>query len=71
MVDSGSMQNQADVPDDRELLEIIGPWTEVKHEIIEKYARAYSINLSAQERPRLRHAYVDAFAGAGRYLSRA
>lgn len=53
-----------------ELLEEIGPWTEIKHEIVRKYARTYSVNLSAQTSPRFQHVYVDAFAGAGRYLSR-
>jgi len=55
---------------DVELYEEIGPWTEVKLDIIRKYAHAYSTILSAQERPPLAHVYVDAFAGAGRYVSR-
>jgi three-Cys-motif partner protein len=50
--------------------EEIGPWTEIKHEIVRKYAKAYSTNLAAQARSRLWHAYIDAFAGAGRYVSR-
>ncbi len=58
-----------DVSDD-ELLEKVGPWSEIKHEIVRKYARAYSVNLSAQTSPRFHHVYVDAFAGAGWYLSR-
>jgi three-Cys-motif partner protein len=48
-------------------LEVIGPWTELKHEIVEKYAAAYSRILTARK---LHHVYVDAFAGAGRYISK-
>ncbi len=55
---------------DQEIYEAIGPWTEVKHEIVRKYANAYSTILSRQQRPNLCHVYVDAFAGAGRYLSK-
>ena len=40
----------------------IGPWSEVKLEIIREYAKAYSTILSKQ---RLHHVYIDAFAGAG------
>lgn len=65
------MVSTEDQPPDKELFEKIGPWTEVKHEIIRKYAKAYSTILSKQQRPRLDHAYIDAFAGAGRYLSKA
>ena len=46
----------------------IGYWSEVKLEIIKKYAVAYSTILSAQ--PNLHHVYVDAFAGAGIHLSK-
>ncbi len=55
---------------DSDLYEQIGPWTEIKLEIIRQYAQAYSTILSAQHRPRLFHLYIDAFAGAGRYVSR-
>lgn len=64
------MVSTEDEPPDQDLYEAIGPWTEVKHEIIRKYAKAYSTILSKQQRPRLDHVYIDAFAGAGRYLSR-
>lgn len=37
---------------DQEIYEAIGPWTEVKHEIVRKYAKAYSTILSKQQRPR-------------------
>ncbi len=55
---------------DQELYEAIGPWTEVKHEIVRKYVKAYSTVLRKQQRPPFHHVYVDAFAGAGRYLSK-
>ena len=55
---------------DAGLYEEIGPWTEVKHEIIRDYARAYSTILRAQQRPGFYHIYIDAFAGAGRYVSK-
>jgi three-Cys-motif partner protein len=43
----------------------IGYWSEVKLEIIRRYAKEYSTILSKQ--PSLRHYYVDAFSGAGRH----
>lgn len=46
----------------------IGPWSEIKLEIIKKYAQAYAIVLAKY--PNLHHVYIDAFAGAGRHLSR-
>ncbi len=48
-------------------LDEIGPWSEVKLEIIKKYASAYSLIL---ERKNLFHVYIDAFAGAGKHISR-
>ena len=48
----------------------IGPWSEVKLDIVREYAQAYSQILSAQNKPRLYHVYIDAFAGAGVHLSR-
>jgi three-Cys-motif partner protein len=47
----------------------IGPWSEMKIEIVRAYAAAYAQILAKQ--PHLKFAYVDAFAGAGRHLSRA
>ena len=41
----------------------IGYWSQVKLEIVGKYAQAYSTILAKQ--PGFRHVYVDAFAGAG------
>lgn len=51
-------------------LDEIGPWSEVKLDIIREYAKAYSQILSAQKQLRLHHVYIDAFAGAGVHLSR-
>jgi len=48
----------------------IGYWSEVKLDIVREYASAYSTILSAQTHPRLYHAYIDAFAGAGVHLSK-
>jgi three-Cys-motif partner protein len=48
----------------------IGPWSEVKLDIVREYAQAYSQILSAQNKPRLHHVYIDAFAGAGVHKSR-
>jgi len=48
----------------------IGYWSELKLDIIKKYAAAYSTILSAQTRPRFQHLYIDAFAGAGIHLSK-
>src|SRR5579884_734506 len=48
----------------------IGYWSEVKLDIVRKYAAAYSQILSAQARPSLEHAYIDAFAGAGIHVSK-
>ncbi len=49
----------------------IGYWSEVKLEILKKYAAAYSIILAAQRNPSLYHIYIDAFAGAGVHLTKA
>lgn len=48
----------------------IGPWSEVKLDIVREYAQAYSRILSGQKKLRLHHVYIDAFAGAGVHLSR-
>lgn len=48
----------------------IGPWSEVKLEVIRRYAAEYSKILSAQNNPRLKHLYIDAFAGSGLHFSR-
>lgn len=48
----------------------IGYWSEIKLEIVRKYAAAYSTILSTRTKPRLKHLYIDAFAGAGIHLSK-
>ncbi|HUJ30530.1 MAG TPA: three-Cys-motif partner protein TcmP [Candidatus Acidoferrum sp.] len=48
----------------------IGIWSEVKLEILRKYAEAYSTILTAQTKVPFYHVYIDAFAGAGKHLSR-
>lgn len=45
----------------------VGCWSEIKLEIIGEYASAYSQILTAKKLP---HIYVDAFAGAGRHISK-
>lgn len=51
-------------------LDEIGYWTEIKLDIIKKYAQAYSRILSAKRRTNLKHIYIDGFAGAGVHISR-
>ena len=46
----------------------IGYWSEIKLEIVKKYAEKYSIILSKQSY--LKHIYIDAFAGAGIHISK-
>jgi three-Cys-motif partner protein len=48
----------------------IGYWSEIKLEIINNYATAYSKILAAQVNPSLFHVYIDAFAGAGVHVSK-
>ena len=48
----------------------IGSWSEVKLEIIRRYATEYSKILSAWTAPPLKHLYIDAFAGSGVHFSR-
>jgi three-Cys-motif partner protein len=45
-------------------LDRLHPWSQVKHEIIEKYLHAYTTILRNQSGIR-RYVYIDAFAGAG------
>src|SRR5205814_1320325 len=46
----------------------VGPWTEVKLDLLKRYAVEYSKILTNQSG--LQHAYIDAFAGAGVHVSR-
>jgi len=48
----------------------VGYWSEIKLDIVRKYAGAYSRILAAQRNPTLHHAYIDAFAGPGVHVSR-
>ncbi|HLY60711.1 MAG TPA: three-Cys-motif partner protein TcmP [Terriglobia bacterium] len=48
----------------------IGYWSEIKLDILKKYAAAYSTILAAQHGPSLYHVYVDAFAGGGAHFSK-
>lgn len=49
----------------------IGPWSEIKLEIIQRYATEYSTILSNQKDPAFKHVYIDAFAGGGLHRSKA
>jgi three-Cys-motif partner protein len=46
----------------------IGYWSEIKLDIVKDYAAAYSRILAAKK---LKHVYIDAFAGAGQHISKA
>jgi three-Cys-motif partner protein len=48
--------------------DIINYWSEVKLDILRKYAQAYSTIIAKQER--IRHLYIDAFAGTGEHISK-
>ena len=48
----------------------IGYWTEIKIDIIREYANAYSVILTKQQKPKLEHIYIDAFAGAGYHITK-
>ncbi len=49
--------------------DVVGYWSEVKLEIVKKYAQAYSAILAKQASIR-RYLYIDGFAGPGVHLSR-
>jgi len=48
----------------------IGAWTEIKLEIIRKYAAGYSQILRSAKHARFHHVYIDAFAGPGIHISK-
>jgi three-Cys-motif partner protein len=50
-------------------LDQIGFWSEIKLEIIKKYANAYTSIMSKQDWCK-GYVYIDAFAGAGKHISR-
>ena len=47
----------------------IGYWSEIKLDIVRKYAKAYSTVLAKQKEIR-KYIYIDAFAGAGVHISK-
>src|SRR6266403_4111838 len=47
-----------------------GRWSEVKLDILKRYAVEYSKIISNQRNPSFFHVYIDAFAGTGFHLSR-
>jgi len=49
-------------------LDQIGSWSEIKLEIIKKYAGAYTSIMSRQDWCK-GYVYIDAFAGAGKHIS--
>jgi three-Cys-motif partner protein len=52
-----------------ERLDVVGYWTEIKLQILQKYAKAYAQVLNNQSW--IKHvAYIDGFAGAGLHISR-
>jgi len=51
-------------------LDEIGNWSEVKLAIIKEYASAYTAIMAARSSPQFTYVYIDAFAGAGRHISR-
>jgi len=48
----------------------IGYWSEIKLDIIDKYALPYSKILSSRKDPEFHHVYIDAFSGSGTHISR-
>lgn len=52
------------------LFDKIGYWSEIKLEIIEKYALAYSKIFSSPKYDYFNHVYIDAFAGSGTHISK-
>jgi three-Cys-motif partner protein len=50
--------------------DVIGYWSEVKLDIVRRYATEYSKILNSKKRHIRKHIYVDAFAGAGQHISR-
>jgi three-Cys-motif partner protein len=48
----------------------IGYWSEIKLDIIKKYAAAYSQIFTGMKQAKFSHVYIDAFAGSGVHISR-
>jgi three-Cys-motif partner protein len=55
---------------DTGLLDQIGPWSEVKLDIVREYAQKYTTIVNAQTDPSFQSIYIDAFAGAGLHVSK-
>ena len=51
--------------DDQPIADEVGDWTAIKLRILSDYAVAYSKVLTQSNRGRLKHMYVDGFAGSG------
>ena len=60
--------NEGNDEEKNTLLDKVGPWTEIKLEIIQKYGAAYSTILSKQSY--IEYVYIDAFAGYGKHKSK-
>lgn len=60
-------------PDQFHSLDQIGAWSELKLEILKRYANEYAKILSSQEKKgtRLKYYYIDGFAGAGVHRAKA
>jgi three-Cys-motif partner protein len=54
----------------KDILDVINLWSEIKLEIIKKYAHAYSTIISTQAKLEFKHTYIDAFAGPGLHISK-
>lgn len=63
--------NSTMVVEEQAVHDRVGPWSEVKLDIIRKYAKAYSTILSKKKNPSFYHLYIDAFAGSGIHISHA
>ena len=51
-------------------IDAIGPWSEIKLDVLSRYAVEYSKIITHQDRASLRHIYIDAFAGGGRHFAK-
>ena len=60
-------EQKANMPPSFAEFDQIGYWSEIKLEIVRDYASAYSRILNSKK---LRHVYIDAFAGAGQHISK-
>jgi len=48
----------------------IGVWSEIKLQIVKKFAHAYSTIFSARRQANFHHSYIDAFSGTGMHISK-